>query len=191
MTRLSRSVLIVLLVLTLAPLQLHALSVIEVSDEQLAEKAEMIVLGRVLSAYSEKVGSTGDIFTYVSVRISEQLKGKANHPDLVLKIAGGRVGDEIVSFPGAADFYRNEEVLLFLERRSDKSLMPIGMMLGKYSVYRDSESGKRIVYRHTDGNGRYFPSARPDTVTVDRESKLYLTDFCEKIRKIVKQGRER
>src|SRR5688572_1179285 len=137
MTRITPSMVAVLLLLTAVPLYVHGLSAVEVSDKQLIEKAEMIVIGRVLSAYSEKDTSSGDVFTYISVRISDQLKGKSRSRDIVLKTAGGRVGDEIVYYPGAADFYRNEEVLLFLERRADDSLMPIGMVLGKYSVYRD------------------------------------------------------
>ena len=166
------------------PFQAYALSAVDVSDEQLTQKAEMIVIGRVLSAYSEKDTSSGDIFTYITVRVSDQLKGKSRTQDIVLKTAGGRVGEEFVTFPGAADFYKNEEVLLFLERRPDRSLMPIGMVLGKYSVYRDSETGKRIVYRHMDGSGQYYSTPRGDTVEVLGE-KLYLNEFRERIQKIV------
>lgn len=177
------------LVLVLAPLSLLALSAIDVSEEQLAKKADMIVIGRVLSAYCEKATSTNDVYTFITVRITDQIKGKSPSRDIVLKTAGGRVGTDIVYYPGAADFFRNEEVFLFLERRTDKTLMPIGMMLGKYSIYRESETGKQIVYRHTDGNGQYFSSSRPDTVLVERGPKLFLSDFRDRIRKAVGEGR--
>ena len=168
---------------------LNALSVVNVSDEQLARKAEMIVIGTVLSGYCEKDTGSGDVYTYITVRVTDQLKGKMRSHDLVLKILGGRAGDAVLYIPGAADFYRNEEVLLFLERRPDGSLMPIGMMLGKYSVYRDYETGRKIVFRHIDGNGQYFSTPRPNEVIVEPGQKLYLSDFRSQIQKFVGVGR--
>ena len=162
-----------------------ALSTVEVSDEQLANKAEVIVIGKVLSAYSEKETTRGDIVTFLTVRVTDQLKGKHRSQDIVVKTYGGRVGDEIMYYPGAADFFRDEEVLLFLERGSDRNLMPIGMMLGKYSIYRDSNTGKKIVMRYTDGNGQYFSFPREEKIDVEPAQRIFLNDFRGRIEKII------
>jgi hypothetical protein len=167
----------------------QALSVVDASDEQLTDKAEWIVMGKVLSAHSEKDFGNGEIFTYISVRVTDVVKGKLSSRDIVLKTLGGRSGDDIVYIPGAADFFRNEEVFLFLERRSDGSLMPIGLMLGKYSVYRDSQTGKKVVLRHTDGNGQYFSAPREETIHVEPKERIFLNDFRSRIHEIVRSRR--
>jgi hypothetical protein len=166
-------------------IHVQALSVEDASDEQLAGKAEVIVIGKVLSAYSERQDRSGDIVTFLTVRVTDQIKGKHRSQDLVIKTFGGQSGDEIMFFPGAADYFRNEEVLLFLERGSDQNLMPIGLMLGKYSIYRDSETGKKIVLRHTDGNGQYFTTPREEEISMDHGKKIFLSEFRERIGKIV------
>ena len=189
MTRRSPSLLATVFVLLFFSSNGQALSVLEVTEEQLVEKAEMIVIGTVVSAYSEKDSGSGDVFTYVTIRITDQLKGKSRGPHVILKTIGGRAGNDIVYIPGAADYFRNEEVLLFLERRPDQSWIPIGLTLGKYSIYRDFRTGRKIVLRHADGNGQYFSTPRSGTVDLQPGDKRFLHDFQARIRKIVDRTR--
>jgi len=158
------------------------------SDEQLTNKAEVIVIGKVLSAFSEKQGS-GDIVTFITIHVADQIKGKHNSEDLTIKTFGGQAGGQIMYFPGASDYFRNAEVMLLLERGSDGYLIPIGMVLGKYSIYRDSETGRKIVMRYADGNGQYFSNPREDEPFLSPGDRVYLSDFRERIEKFVKGGR--
>jgi hypothetical protein len=175
----------ILFTLVIVSGNIKALSVVEVSEEQLTNKAEVIVIGKVLSAYTEKEERSGDIVTFITVRVTDQIKGKHRSEEITVKTFGGRSGEDAMFFPGAADFFRNEEVLLFLERGSDQNLMPIGFMLGKYSIYRDSQTGKKIVLRHTDGNGQYFSAPREEKIYVDPDKRMFLSDFRARIEKIV------
>jgi hypothetical protein len=165
---------------------LNALTVLPLTDEQLAKKAEMIVIGKVLSADYDTDQKNHHPYTYVHIRVSEYLKGKNQGRDLTLKTLGG-IGPKMGMYvPGAANFYRDEEVLLFLEKRNDGSLFPIGLFLGKYSIYRDHDTGRKVVMRDEDGVGKYSPEPR-ETVIRDlrSEEKVFFDDFRQKIRQIV------
>ena len=189
MARLRNFGIVLVLGLMVVSGNINALSVVEVSEEQLTHKAEMIVIGKVLSAYSEREERSGDIVTFITVRVTDQIKGKHRSEEITVKTFGGRTGDEIMFFPGAADFFRNEEVLLFLERGSDQNLIPIGLMLGKYSIYRDSQTGKKIVLRHADGNGQYFSTPREEKIYVEPDKRMFLNEFRARIENIVGNGR--
>jgi hypothetical protein len=167
---------------------LNALTVVELSDEQLSKKAEMIVVGRVLSAHYEVGAVDKRPYTYIHLQVTETIKGKNVSRELTLKTLGG-LGSKIgMHVPGAADFYRNEEVLLFLERRSDGSLFPVGLSLGKYSIYRDDESGRKVVVRHAHGNGKYSAQPREERIRdLHPTQKVYLDDFRQKVRKFVER----
>ena len=166
----------------------NALTVAKVSEDQLANKAELIVIGTVLSAYSERDVFTGDVYTFISIRVSDHMKGTNRSRVIELKTLGGATKDQMMYIPGAPDFHKNEEVMLFLERRPDGSLMPVGMALGKYSVYRDSETGQKIVLRQMDGYGRYFSSPRAEKMDVEANDKLFLNEFRSRIQRIVSKG---
>jgi hypothetical protein len=167
---------------------LTALTVLPLTDEQLAKKAEMIVVGKVLSADYDTDKKDNHPYTYVHVRVSEYIKGKNLGRDLTLKTLGG-IGPKLGMYiPGAANFYRDEEVLLFLEKRVDGTLFPIGLFLGKYSIYRDHESGRKVVLRDENGLGKYSPEPRASEVRDLRpEEKVFFDDFRQKIRQIVER----
>lgn len=165
---------------------LSALTVVPMSDEQLAKTAEVIVVGRVLSASYEIDSKENNPYTRIHVRASEYLKGKSPVRDIMLKTLGGVKGKMTLLIPGAADFNRNEEVMLFLERRNDGSLFPVGMVLGKYNIYRDASTGRKVVLRLEDGQGKYSAEPREEVIRdLQPEQKIYFDDFRKKIREIV------
>ena len=165
-----------------------ALTVANVTEEQLTNKAEMIVIGTVLSAYSERDAFTREVYTFISIRVSDHMKGTNRARVIELKTLGGATKDQMMYVPGAPDFHKNEEVMLFLERRADGSLMPVGMALGKYSVYRDAETDQKIVLRQTDGYGRYFSTPRAEKMDLELSNKVFLNEFRSRIQKIVNKG---
>jgi hypothetical protein len=90
--------------------------------------------------------------------------------------------------PGAANFYRDEEVLLFLEKRNDGGLFPIGLFLGKYSIYRDHATGRKVVVRDEEGLGKYSPEPRQTEIQdLEPEQKVFFDDFRQKIRQFVER----
>lgn len=164
----------------------YALTVLALSDEQLVEKSEIIVVGRVLSAYYEMDTKENNPYTRVHVRVSEYLKGKSPVREIMLKTLGGVKGNMALIIPGAADFNRNEEVMLFLERRDDGSLFPVGMVLGKYNIYHDASTGRKVILRLHNGEGKYSAEPREEVLRdLQPEQKVYLDDFRKKIHEFV------
>jgi hypothetical protein len=188
MTKLIIKVSFLWIVLILIAPHLIALTVLPLTDEQLAKKAEMIVVGKVLSADYDTDKKDHHPYTYVHVRVSEYLKGKNQSRDLTLKTLGG-IGPKLGMYvPGAANFYRDEEVLLFLEKRTDGSLFPIGLSLGKYSIYRDHDSGRKVVVREEEGMGKYSPEPRQTEIRdLEPQQKVFFDDFRQKIRQFVER----
>jgi len=167
---------------------LYALTVLPLTDEQISKKAEIIVIGRVLSAYYEVDSVDKHPYTHIHVRVDEYLKGNSHSRDLMLKTLGGLGSKMGMHIPGAANFYRNEEVLLFLERRNDGSLFPLGLFLGKYSIYRDHETGRKVVVRHEDGLGKYSSEPRETAIRDLRpEQKVFFEEFRQKIRQFIQK----
>jgi hypothetical protein len=173
---------------TLIAPYLTALTVLPLSDEQLAKKAEMIVVGKVLSADYDTDKKDNHPYTFVHIRVSEYLKGKNQTRDLTLKTLGG-IGPKMGMYiPGAANFYRDEEVMLFLEKRTDGSLFPIGLFLGKYSIYRDHDTGRKVVVRDEEGLGKYSSEPRPTEIRdLEPQQKVFFDDFRQKIRQFVER----
>src|SRR5688500_8708583 len=82
-----------------------------VSLEALAVQSDRIVRGKVMNlAYSHETNRYGDelIYTYVTVRVSESLKG--DRSDLVLKVEGGTHNGVTLSVSDGAVFQNGEEV---------------------------------------------------------------------------------
>lgn len=165
---------------------LYALTVLPLSDEQLVGKSEIIVVGRVLSAHYEMDAKDKNPYTRIHIRVSEYLKGKSPVRDIMLKTLGGVKGKMTLLIPGAADFNRSEEVMLFLERRDDGSLFPVGMVLGKYNIYRDASTGRKVILRPGDGQGKYSAEPREEVLRdLQPEHKVYFDDFRKRIHELV------
>ena len=191
MTTIQRSYLGLILTMFFAS-PVVALTVVNLSEEQMAKNADMIIIGRILSAYAQRDPVDQDVYTYIKVLVNDHLKGTNRTHRITIKMPGGVIGGEISIIPGAADFYRNEEVLLFVEKRADGELTTLGLSLGKYGIYRDPESGRKIVLRQFNGTGRYFSSPRAEEIKdIALPEKVYLNEFRSRIQRMLEKGRPR
>ena len=120
--------------------------------EELTRRAELIVIGEVISLASELFASEGQIITRIDVRVDEALKGTPGRASLHLQQPGGRVGEVTRDVAGMPTFAQGERVLLFLGRRGDGGLAVVGLFQGKFTLQRD-ESGREIVVRRVPGSG--------------------------------------
>lgn len=120
------------------------------STEQLADFSAAIVTGRV-AAIATAADSTGGIYTYVSLDVTEVLKGSITSSQVVLKLAGGIVGDLGLSVPGQATFSLGEEVLVFAEvRPRDATLYTTALWQGKWVLEIDAATGQRVAVQRDD-----------------------------------------
>lgn len=132
----------------LIPAAAQATLLVYLSDEDLTAEADAVVQGEVLSVESYRDARRDRVFTRVTLGVSEYLKGHG--PDeVIVRVAGGVVGDLEYRVLGAPQFAVGEEVVLFLQARTDANGV-VGMIQGKLRVTTD-ERGEKWVTREIGG----------------------------------------
>ena len=163
-----------------------ATTVQKLSLQDLARKSDAIVVGEVEQTVSRWDDQGKEIYTYVTVRVTDQVKGRKNQkgqkgPEtLTLRQLGGQV-DKIASVvPGMPEFRKGEEVVLFLSQK-DAAGYPwvVGLQQGKYSVVTD-ENGLKQVRNDVDGLNLAGPGGLQ--AGVKGASQMPLESFLESIR---------
>ena len=114
-----------------------ATTVAKLSLEQLVQRADLIVQGQVQSVYSQWDQQRRLVFTYVSIRVDEPLKGVQRQSVLIRQI-GGTVGTIEMSVAGAPQFKSGERALVFLKRQDATTFQVVGMNQGLYRIVEDS-----------------------------------------------------
>ncbi len=122
------------------------------SIEQLARRADVVVLGEVRTAVGEWDAARTNIDTRVELTRAEWLKGAGSSPVTFTQL-GGTVGAETSIVGGAAEFWPGERVLVFLARRPDGSLRLGDLVHGKFSIERDAAAGRDYAVRATGAPG--------------------------------------
>jgi len=157
--------------------------------EDLARQADIIVLGKCESIYSEWGSERKDIFTYVTVIPEQCLKGNECPPELLIRQLGGRVDNIGLNVPGTPQFHLNERVLLFLKMTSPSQYHVVGLSQGKYGVFTNAKDGKSYVKRDLSNitlvkkrdEHFYTEKAKAENGQVDLESFIeeikYYLDF--------------
>ena len=129
-----------------------ATTVQKFSRQDLAKKSESIVIGKVEDVSSRQDAVTSkEIYTYITLSVSESVKGAKGEKMVTIRQLGGTVGHLISAVPGMPSFKTGEEVVVFLTVR-DKEGYPwvMGLQQGKYSVVTD-ENGFKQVRNELDG----------------------------------------
>lgn len=134
------------------------------TDAQLVELSEVILTGRV-----ERVTSgwdNGAIYTYVTLGVSNVLKGWIPESRVVLKQLGGTVDDLGFFVGGQARFTVGETALVFLEvRPRDETLYTTALWQGKWNVVTDA-SGQALAVRSD-------PDVRADSAAATVDSRPF------------------
>ncbi|HEX8089664.1 MAG TPA: putative Ig domain-containing protein [Blastocatellia bacterium] len=124
-----------------------ATTVVIPPDDDLIIGARAIVRGKVLSVASGFGGERDRIFTYITLRVREVIKGQITARNIVLKEPGGQVGTQGGIVFGTPQFKPDEEVFLYLDTWGDGSLRVHQMFLGKFSIIDDPKTGERVAVR--------------------------------------------
>jgi len=153
-----------LLVITLLIVTHSALATTAIipADDDMVIGARAIVRGKVVAIESSFDENTSRIYTYITVKVREVLKGQIAERRIVLKELGGQVGDRISVVYGNPQFKKGEKVLLYLDTWSDGSLRTYQMFLGKFNIVTDPITGEEISLRSS-----------PDENTTVLQNKLH------------------
>jgi hypothetical protein len=139
-------------VLLLLNLTGWATTVVRMDLPSLVQESDSIVQGQVESVVAQWDEQKKTIFTYVSIRVREPLKGEPGQTVLIRQI-GGKVGAMNLSILGMPSFRTGEEVILFLKHNPEASYHVVGLSQGKYEIASDSAiantSGIELVDKKT------------------------------------------
>ena len=101
---------------------------------ELVQKSDSIIEGHVDSVVSQWDPSVKLIYTYISIRIDEQVKG-SNGQSLTIKQVGGRVGSLDMNAVGMPVFKAGQQVVLFLKKQATGGTYEaLGLDQGVYQV---------------------------------------------------------
>lgn len=103
--------------------------------ERLAREADAVVQGRVERLESRWASDGRHIHTLVTLRTGRVLRGAAGER-VVLRVAGGEVGDVGQRVDAAPAFEEGEEAVVFLRREARGTYLVHGMAQGKFRVER-------------------------------------------------------
>jgi PKD repeat protein len=141
--------------LLLAAATAGATTIVMPTDEQLVEKAPVIVSGTVIS--TTPVDRDGTVWTETRVAVSRTLKGTATET-LVVAELGGVLGNRITKIFGSPEFTAGESVLLFLSPDGDRYRV-VDLFVGKFGEGRTLD-GQRLWLR---------PDSEVEVNLLDRE----------------------
>ncbi len=113
-----------------------ATTVMKMDLEQLVKRADLIVQGQVQSIASQWDEQRHLVFTYISIRVDDPLKGERRQSVLIRQV-GGIAGTIQMSVAGLPRFKSGETAIVFLKRQDDSTFQVVGMNQGLYEVVED------------------------------------------------------
>jgi hypothetical protein len=148
--------------------------------EQLTAIATVVAVGDVVGVDARWNDTHTKIYTRVSIKPTEVLKGARDLGQLTIKMIGGQVGQEVAKLPGTPELATGERVLVFLEPRDDgDGYLIVGLFQGLFRL-RNGAQGDELLYQELP----------PESVTVIENSSSPATRMLtlKDVRAIVRGG---
>ena len=181
----------------------RATTVIPPTFEEMTDRAELIIVGKVINTHAEwrVVGTHRVIFTLVEFEKTEVLKGEAG-ASVTLQFLGGTVGDVTMEISGVPTFSAGDREFLFVKGNGIQFCPVVGVFHGKFGVRKDQKTGRDILVRHNGdalrdvteiGAGAvsgFGPNRAQLSIAADAEP-ISLDDFKSKVRARVAIGAQK
>jgi hypothetical protein len=153
-----------------------ATTLAQMSIEQMARKAPLIVRARCIS--NSTAWDAGEIWTFTNFEVEETWRGTAPAA-ITVRLLGGRMGNLTSSISGVPRFQPGEEVVLFLEPtpRGDFSVMSWAQ--GTLRIRRDIRTDRENVTQDAASSASFDPATRRYAVNGIRN--VALGDFRAQI----------
>jgi len=113
--------------------------------EEMTEEAGIILQGKVTALKGEWNNEHNKIHTFVTISVTEYIKGDLKTKEITLRLLGGVVGDTALDIVGSPYFTPNEKVLLFLYPDYQAEFPIVGFSQGKFREETDKKTGEKIV----------------------------------------------
>ena len=135
-------------VILLIPSFTHAASGPRWSPQELSQFADIVLTGSVVEVTSGWDREVNAIYTYVTLDVSEVLKGDISAGRITVKQLGGAANGYVLSVVDQPTFEIGKEVLLYLEvRPRDGTLYTSALWQGKWDVTRGARGREMAVQR--------------------------------------------
>lgn len=167
------------------------------SLEEIAGRADIIVLGTVEATESAWSEDGRIIVTRATVSVERSLKGGPGSR-VIVETPGGRVGDQTMIASGAPVFRAGERLVLFLEPAGASGTdaagggtgrhAVVGWNLGRMFVRRDPRTGRDLVEDRTSGSLYLDRQGRPVGPERSGKGPAELRQFLGEIERMVAAG---
>ena len=118
---------------------------------QRTQKAEVIVVAEVESMSSNWDDEGREIYTYITLRVVEKIKGNVEGNQIVLRHLGGIIGNIESRVSGMPQFVRHEKVLVFLGRYPSSAYFGVMDWLEGKKTIQHNAAGQEMIRVGTRG----------------------------------------
>lgn len=162
------------------------------TDDEMVIGARAIIRAKVLSIGSALDPVQDRIFTYITLRVQEVIKGQITERRIVLKEEGGLAAGEGSLIYGTPRFTVGERVLLYLDTWADGSFRVHQMFMGKFNIIRDKKTGiQTIVRSDPEGNVLVMPQQAQGGTRGSTTERMGLAAYLDMIKSRLVANRER
>lgn len=158
----------------------NATVMVKYSVSDLVSKSDNIIMGKVTKKKSEWNLNKTQIYTYVTIEITKEIKGVSGVNAITIKELGGEVGDMGMKVQGGPEYQENEDVVVFLNKIDDK-YQTVGMLQGKYNIIQDKVTGTKKIINQADYKGVMLMKSDGTQAGTDTSNAMELDKFLEMI----------
>ena len=158
------------------------------SEEDMVNQSQNILIGTCTSVKSEWNEDGSKIYTYATISVHDVLKGGEAPRQVTIKQPGGEVGDIGMLVEGASVFEEGEEALLFLKEGRQGFHRVLGLSQGKFSIKTDPVTQRKILVKKRLQRVR-TRQGRIETRILEMRSerKLFLDELTERVHTILRK----
>ncbi|MBI4576256.1 MAG: hypothetical protein HY722_08345 [Planctomycetes bacterium] len=167
-------------------------TVLKYSNQELAEDAALILVGRCVGTESHWNDDRTGIYTDYTFEVSEFVKGERASRTVTIRQWGGVVGDRGYWIPGSTSYAANEEVFGFFTDASAESgcAWNVGLSQGKFTVKKDRVTRQKVLTRDLKGLSFFDPASQTvQEFSEENERKVFFEEFRSEVLRYVEKQR--
>jgi len=176
------------LLILIIPSLTFASVALQLSNKEMAEKADEIVIGTVKSIDYILDEKQQTPYTITSVSVERWIKGNSKEKDIRIRQIGGKFGDQQLFITGDARMKKGEKVLLFL-KKGEEFRFVLALSQAKFSIIRDEKTGEEKAIRDISqlGLGKFDSAGKMIVEKQLKEKPVLLKDFLKEIESYIKK----
>jgi hypothetical protein len=136
---------VVLVVVVIGAIPVAGTTLRRMDVTSLSQTAARVVEGDVIETRCAWNPERTQIYTYITLEVTEVYAGKAELGRMEIRLLGGAVDDTAMIIPGAPGFAKGEHTVLFLYDNPQLYFPIVGLYQGKFSFLVDPKTGLEVV----------------------------------------------